>query len=141
MWQRVQTLYLAISTILIAVLFFLPKAIVETSDSEIMFTNSVAYIVLLAVILVLNFIALFTYKVRILQMRTAMLSALVIVGLQIYIAVDFYFTHDEIVYRPYALFPLMSIFLNILAFRSILADQLLVESASSLRKSRRERRS
>ena len=36
--------------------------------------------------------------------------------------------------------PLIAVILDILAVRGIFADQMLVESASSLRKSRRERR-
>ena len=144
MWQRAQTLYLAISTILIGVMFFCAKAVVYGGDGEvveqIMFTDYYIYTIFLAVISFLNVLALTTFKFRVFQLRTAMLTAIVTIAFQIWLGVDFYFTHSDVVFRIASLFPVAAVILDLMAYRGILADQLLVESAYSLRKSRRERR-
>ena len=144
MWQRVQTLYLAISTILVAGLFFIPKAVIYAADGavadEITFVSYLPYLVLLIVITVLNILALTTWNFRVFQMRTATLTCLITLALQGWLVVDFLTTHDQVVFRVAALFPLVAAIFDILAVRGIFADQMLVESASSLRKSRRERR-
>lgn len=140
MWQRAQTLYLAISTILIFLLFFLPKAVALGSEDEISFISYVPYLILLIITTALNLLALTTWKFRIFQMRTATLTALLTLALQIWLVVDFLATKDQVSFKVFALFPLIAVILDILAVRGIFADQMLVESASSLRKSRRERR-
>jgi len=144
MWQRAQTLYLAIATILIGLMFFMDKAVIVAADGSaaqaFSFTTYVPYAILLAIISFLNILALTTYKIRIFQMRTAALSAIITLALQIWIAVDFASTHDQMVFKIAAIFPLVAIIMDLLAIRGIFADQMIVESASSLRKSRRERR-
>ena len=145
MWQRAQTLYMAISTILIGVMFFCAKAVTYGGDGEvmehIMFTDYYIYTIFLAVITFLNVLTLTTFKFRVFQLRTAMLVAIITLAFQIWLGVDFYFTHSDVVFRLAALFPVAAVILDLLAYRGILADQMLVESAYSLRKSRRERRS
>ncbi len=144
MWQRVQTLYLAIATVLIGVMFFSVKAASYGADGEtvrtLMYTDYIPYLVLLIVITLLNILALTTFKHRIFQMRTAGLAAIVTLALQIWLGVDFWLTRGEFVFKVTAVFPLLCVILDILAARGILADQLLVESAYHLRKARRERR-
>ena len=56
------------------------------------------------------------------------------------LGVDFWMTHGEYIFKLTAVFPILSVILDFLAARGILADQLLVESAYHLRKSRRDRR-
>ena len=61
MWQRIQTLYLAISTILMAVMLFSVKAYVPGPDGEALETfkylTYIPYAILLIIILVLNILA------------------------------------------------------------------------------------
>ena len=144
MWQRVQTLYLAISTVLTGILFFAVKATSFASDGagagELLYRDYVPYLVLLILIELLNVLALTTFKHRVFQMRTAVLAALLTLALQIWLGVDFFLTKDLYIFKITAIFPALSIILNIMAARAILADQLLVESAYHLRKARRERR-
>lgn len=144
MWQRIQTLYLAISIILIAVLFFTAKATVYGAGGEVLkeytYIEYLPYLILLIVISLLNLLALTTYKVRVFQMRTAVLSALITLALQIWLAVDFIYTHEAMIFKITAVFPIVAVILDFMAARGIMADQLLVESAYHLRKPRRERR-
>lgn len=144
MWQRVQTLYLAISTILIAVMLFSNEAVCLGSNGAvadaIRFTDKVSHLIMLIIILLLNFMALTIVKHRVFQMRTAVLAAIITLALQIWIVLDYFSIHEVYVFKLPAIFPVVCIILDVLAARAILADQLLVESSGSLRKSRAERR-
>lgn len=144
MWQRVQTLYLAISTILIAVMLFSNEAVCLGSDGAvadaIRFTDKVSHLIMLIIILLLNFMALTIVKHRVFQMRTAVLAAIITLALQIWIVLDYFSIHEVYAFKLPAIFPVVCIILDVLAARAILADQLLVESSGSLRKSRAERR-
>jgi len=142
MWQRAQTLYLAISTILVALMFFLPKASAVGPEGieTFKFTAYLPYTILIVIITLLNLLALTTYKIRVFQMRTATLAAIITLALQIWIGVDFMQTHSAMSFKIAAIFPIVAVIFDVLAIRGIFADQLLVESADRLRKSRRERR-
>ena len=141
MWQRVQTLYLMIASALVVALFFSIKAFVFGPDGthaqEFRYIAYTPYLILLIVVALLQVIALTTYKVRVLQMRTAVLSALILVALQGWLAVDFFTADKSVVFRWTAVFPLVAALLDVWAARAIFRDQLLVESLSSLRKRRR----
>jgi len=141
MWQRVQTLYLMIASALVAALFFSVKAFVFGPDGthaqEFRYIAYTPYLILLIVVALLQVIALTTFKVRVLQMRTAVLSALILVALQGWLAVDFFTADKTLVFRWTAVFPLVAALLDVWAARAIFRDQLLVESLSSLRKRRR----
>ena len=133
MWQRVQTLYLAISTALIAALFFCDKA------GDISFVSYWPYLVLLILITLLNLLALTTYKIRIFQVRTTVLSALLTLALQTWLVVDFVVTGNNPVFHVPAVFPLVAVILDVMAARGIWADELMVRSASRLRSSKRKK--
>jgi hypothetical protein len=141
MWQRVQTLYLMIASALVAALFFSVKAFVFGPDGthaqEFRYIAYTPYLILLIIVALLQVIALTTFKVRVLQMRTAVLAALILVALQGWLAVDFFTGDKSVVFRWTAVFPLVAALLDVWAARAIFRDQLLVESLSSLRKRRR----
>lgn len=132
MWQRVQTLYLAISTALIAAMFFCDKA------GDITFISYWPYLVLLILVTLLNLLALTTWKFRIFQVRTTVLAALLTIALQGWLVVDFIATGNNPVFHVPAVFPIVAVIFDILAARSIWADELMVRSASRLRASRRK---
>ena len=141
MWQRVQTLYLMIASALVVALFFSVKAFVFGPDGthaqEFRYIAYTPYLILLIIVALLQVIALTTFKVRVLQMRTAVLAALILVALQGWLAVDFFTADKTLVFRWTAVFPLVAALLDVWAARAIFRDQLLVESLSSLRKRRR----
>ena len=134
MWQRVQTLYLFLATALIAALFFCHKA------GDVFYTDYWPYLVLLIVVAFLNVTSLTTYKHRIFQMRTATLSAIILLGLQIWLVVDFIKTHNNPVFTVTAVFPIVAMILNLLAARGILADELLVRNSNRLRAAKRNKK-
>ena len=133
MWQRVQTLYLAISTALIAAMFFCNKA------GDISFVSYWPYLVLLVVITLLNILALTTYRFRVFQVRTAILAALVTLGLQAWLVVDFVLSGNDPLFHVAAIFPLVAVILDVLAARGIWADELMVRSSDRLRSAKRKK--
>ena len=133
MWQRVQTLYLAIATALVAALFFCNKA------GDISFVSYWPYLALIVISCLLHVLALTTWKFRVFQVRTAVLAALITLALQAWLVVDFIVTGNDPLFHIPALFPLAAVILDVLAARSIWADELMVRSASRLRSSRRKK--
>lgn len=133
MWQRIQTLYLALSCALIASMLVCNKA------GDIPYTGYVPYLILIVLILALNILALTTFKHRIFQFRTANLAAIISLALQGWLAVDFFVTGNDPVFHVTAVFPIVCVILNILAARGIWADELMVRSASRLRSAKRKK--
>lgn len=137
MWQRLQTLYLCIATGLVAALFFSVKAFTLGPGGvhavELTYVKYTPYLILLILITILQLLAVFTFNVRVFQMRTAVLSAILMVALQAWIGVDYFMAGKEWIFKFTAVFPLAAAILNFIAARYILRDQLLVESISHLR--------
>lgn len=141
MWQRIQTLYLAIATALIGSMFFCsfgtvigPEGIaVETFK----YTHYLAWLLFLISLLSANGIALFSFRTRILQMRLCVIAALLLIGFQAWIAVKFFQMKDEMIFSFTAVFPIVAAILDILAARNIFLDEAMVQSASRLRKRRK----
>ncbi len=132
MWQRVQTLYLALATALIAAMFFCDKA------DGVSFVSYWPYTVLLVLITLLDILALTTWKFRVFQVRTTVLAALLTLALQAWLVVDFIITGNDPLFHVPALFPIAAVILDIMAARGIWADELMVRSASRLRSSKRK---
>lgn len=132
MWQRVQTLYFAISTALIAIMFFCNKA------GDIPFTRYIPYLILMVIILLLDFLALTVFKHRVFQFRTAILSTIITLALQAWLVLDFIVTKNNPMFHITALFPVVSSILNVMGARNVWADELMVRSASRLRAAKRK---
>lgn len=127
MWQRIQTLYLFLSTVLVGLLLFVDKS------QGVSFTVYLPYLILIAIISILNILALTTWKFRIFQMRTAVLSALITLAFQAWLAVDYFVADKTTVYYLTILFPLAATVFDLLAAKNIFADELMVRNASRLR--------
>lgn len=143
MWQRIQTLYLLISAALVAALCFGTAYKVAGPDGM----QAVSYWqlqkpyfgILLGILAFLIVLALAVYKGRILQMRLAVLSGIIALGMQIWLA-WMYFTFEGPVFSWTVVFPLVISICNFLAARGCFQDQLMVESAYRVRESRKRDR-
>ena len=100
---------------------------------ELTYIKYTPYLILLILITILQLLAVFTFNARVFQMRTAVLSAILMIALQAWIGVDYFTADMELIFRFTAVFPLVAAILNFIAARLILRDQLLVESVSHLR--------
>lgn len=141
MWQRIQTLYLAVAVALTAVLLA-GNAAAQTSAEGLVMIKYTAIakpymLILLIVLTLIEAVALLSFKVRILQMRLAVVAGLIAFGLQAWLGV-MYFTSPGYVFRWTVIFPLLIAICDFLAARGAFQDQLVVESAQRLR-SRRKR--
>lgn len=143
MWQRIQTLYLLISAALCAVLLFgvaykvaAPGGMLEVTYFQL---QKPYFAILLCILSFLVVLALVVYKGRILQMRLAVLSGIVALGMQIWLA-WMYFSFDGAVFRWTAILPLVIAVCNFLAARGCFQDQLVVESAFRVRERRKRAR-
>ena len=145
MWQRIQTLYLAVSTALLFILFFSDALSVTAPDGLHHVTylgfNKPYFGILLGILFAMTVLALVTFKVRILQMRLATLAGLVALGMTGWLAY-FYFKmpKDVVVFHWTAIFPLLAAICDFLAARGCFQDQLMVESAYRIRESRKRDR-
>ena len=144
MWQRIQTLYLAIATGLVVTLFFCVKSFsVGPGGShvdELKYVQFFPYLTLLILVTILQVIALFTFNVRVLQMRTAVLAGLLLLALQGWLAFDYFVAEDGVVFRWTAILPVIAAILDFIAARLILRDQLIIESITRLRSRKKNRK-
>ena len=125
MWQRIQTLYLAVALGLMAAMFW--------------HLDFVWWTVLLGVASFMQLVALLAYKFRLFQMRTAVIAAIMLIGLQAWMAVAYLSSKDVSAFNITAVFPVVAAILDFLAARAILSDEMIVRSSSRLRSSKRKR--
>ena len=134
MIQRIQSIYLLITTILGVLSCLFPLAVV--GENPIGYTSWWPYAVLSTIIPLLAFGSIFLYHKRILQMRLNSLN-IILLGFQISIAaVLIWLTRGEkdafILLWPVVL-PPIEIILSLLAIRAIGKDEVLVRTADRLR--------
>lgn len=150
MIQRIQSIYLLVTTVLMIVCMCNPVGSILSSDNEIStFTNLYITIAggqkdyapwalfgILLIIALLAFITIFLYKKRMLQIRLTIFSSILLIGYYLTLAV-FVFTilADETSFTPSWLvcLPFVALVLNWLAIRAIGADEALVKAYDRLR--------
>lgn len=125
-------MYLFISTALMVAMIFSDKT------EGVRYTAYLPYLILLVVIALLDLLALTTYRFRVFQMRTAVLSALVTIALQGWLALDFFVAGKDLVWKMTAVFPIVSVILNVLAAAAIWRDEMIVRTSSRLRAAKRK---
>ena len=146
MWQRIQTLYLAIATVLIGSLFFSRFATVfGEGEGVILYREYTPYLLFTIMTFIAHVMCLALFKARMIQMRLCIISAIVLVAFQIWIGVDYFFPpegviKDSMVYSFTAVFPVIAAILDILAARNIFLDEAMVQAASRIRGARRKLR-
>ena len=152
MIQRIQSLYMLVSTILGVVCLSMPLGYFTTQEGERvsdffnLWTRSVetgahdfspwALFALLVLVTTLTFLGIFLFTRRALQMRLLTLCMILLVGYYLYLGFCIYLAKgNDYTYTPSltAAFPFVCIVLDYLAFRGILKDELLVRSLDRLR--------
>lgn len=142
MWQRLQTLYLAIAMGLIVAMLFSNCAYVldaEGVEEGIKFVEKTPYLIFLIMLATAGVFSLSTFKWRILQMRVAMLQAILLVAFQTWIVVDFISLKGALIFSIPSVFPAVASILTLLGVKNIMLDEAMVQSAYRIRSANRKR--
>jgi len=153
MIQRIQSLYLFASFVLIAVMFFLPLAeLVDVSGNTFTFLyrgipaategqpvifNALPVAILLSIIALISLVSIFLYKKRALQIRLSIFNMICMLGAMglVYYSINSQ-VNDLNAIADYSLinaFPLIALVLTYLAMRSIGKDENLIRSMDRIR--------
>ena len=147
MIQRIQTLYILLSAVLIGLLFSLPFAEIAHNNQFFVFDirgivrndsleqNGLPIAIFIGIILLIHIVALFLYKKRIRQIRFLVFAILLMLGLfgMFYFFTYYSFKAADINFKISVVFPLIAIILDYLAIRSIGKDEALVRSIDRIR--------
>jgi uncharacterized membrane protein len=155
MIQRIQTIYLLISLILIGLFFWFPiaelfvdgnsqyfflyRGIYSTAgEFDILAISTVPLAILFTIIIILNLVSIFLYKNRLLQMRVSILNIMLMLGslglMYFYIWIAETELNAEAQYTTLMpIIPLISAILTFIAFKAINKDQKLVKSLDRIR--------
>ena len=147
MIQRIQTIYLFISVLLIASLSKLKFADISVNNElytfvsrgiyngEELIFNGLAIFIFIPAIALLHVLAIFLYKKRILQIRILVFSIVLLLGL---FGLFFYFTYAgftnaKVAFKIPVVFPVVAAILDFLAIRAIGKDEALIRSLNRIR--------
>ena len=84
-------------------MFFCPLAtIIGPSGEElkVMYYEKLPYVVMLIMLMTAGICAFLCHKAPLLQARVCMLTALMLIGFQIWLGIDFFRYHNEMVFSP-----------------------------------------
>jgi hypothetical protein len=143
MWKRIQTLYLLISTgLIVSMLFSRFASIIGPGGEEaiIRYHEKMPYLVLLLMLTTSHIAATASFKTRFLQARVSIIAALLAIGFQIWLGVDFLRFRTDMVFSISAIFPIVAAILNILAARGALVEGMTLQTAERVLKSKKKRR-
>lgn len=132
MWQRIQTIYLAIAALLSGVsLAPLPY---DTSGTQALEMNDyIALIVLCALVAVASLATIFLFKNRTLQLNLCRLILVVLAAIVASAAYFAYATAGTDMPQVGSAFPFVAFVATLLAMRGIRADERLIRSMDRLR--------
>ena len=147
MIQRIQSLYILISAMLIGFLYALPFAEILNNSKLYLFDirgivhqgtvehDGMAITIFVSIILLLHIVDLFLYKRRILQIRILVFSIILLLGLfgMFYFFTYYSFTGADVSFKISVAFPLVAMVLDYLAIRNIGKDEALIRSIDRIR--------
>ncbi len=156
MIQRIQSLYLLLTVILMGILCFIPLAsflsggevyklfawgIRATGPHPTVVVPSVYMGILLGLSILVPLVTIFLYKRRLIQIRLCIVEMVLLVGMELYVVFYLYKVwktisvqaSHQLVFSVVDLFPLISLVLVYLAFRAIARDEALVRSMDRIR--------
>ena len=140
MWKKYQTYLIDAATILCVSMFFCRLAAIIGPGGEelgIMYYEKLPFAVMLIMLLAAGISAIFCHKFPLLQARVCMIAALMQIGFQLWLGIDFFKYHNDMVFSITIVFPLVAAILNIMAARKALVDGMTLTAVKSLKKSKR----
>lgn len=143
MWKKIHTIYSIIATLLSASMFFFSFATIlgpEGTELKIMYYEKLPYLFMLIMLLAAGVCSIFTYRNGFLQARVCILAALMLIGFQIWLGVDFLRFRTDMVFSISAIFPIVAAILYILAARGAIVEGMTLQTAEKVLKNRKKRR-
>ena len=143
MWQRIQTLYLGISTALIFSMFFCTFATIIGPQGEeltVGYHEKLPYLTMLIMLFTAHIAATASFKAFFLQARVAMIASLMAIGFQIWLAVDVIRFHGDMTFSFTTIFPFAAAILDGMAAKRSLVDEMTITAVKSVKGSRRSKR-
>ena len=137
MWKKIHTFYIAIATLLTTSMFFCSFATIigpDGAELKIMYYEKLPYLAMLIMLLTAGICSLFTFRQGFLQARVCTLTALMLIGFQIWLGVDFLRFRHDMVFSVTMIFPFASAILDILAARNALVDAMAIQTAGKILK-------
>lgn len=141
MWQRIQTLYLGISTALIFSMFFCDFATIigpEGSEAVIAYREKMPYLVLMIMLITSHIAATASFKTFFLQARVSIIAGLLAIGFQIWIGIDILRNINDMTFSFTAIFPLACGILDFMAAQRSMVDEMTIQAVKTARKRRRK---
>ncbi|MBO5499426.1 MAG: DUF4293 family protein [Bacteroidales bacterium] len=142
MWQRIQTLYFIIATCLVFSMFFCTFATIagpEGSEIVIRYSEKLAYLTLMIMMIVAQIAATASFKAFFLQARIGAIAGLLAIGFQIWLATDILINRNDMSFSFTALFPLIAAFLDFAAAKRSMVDEMTIQSVKATRKAKKNR--
>ncbi len=153
MIQRIQSIYLFITVVLTAMLFFMPVArltvpdaftyqfyttkVIQSGNPEVFIAYNWMSMILNIVITLVSVVTIFLYKKRLLQLRLCIVNIILLIGLLVLIWAQVASLTNELdAVRQWGFsfgFPLIGVVLNWLALRGIIKDIALLKSYDRIR--------
>ena len=141
MLKKAQTYFIGISTLLTISMFFCRLATIIGPGGEelgIMYYEKLPYVIMLIMLMTAGICAVFCHKFPLLQARVCMISSLMMLGFQIWLGADFVRYHNEMVFSPTIVFPLVCCIHDTMAARKALIDGMTLQAVRNLKKNRRK---
>ena len=143
MWQRIQTLYFGIATSLIFSMFFCIFATIigpDGSEVTIRYSEKLPYLTLLIMLITAHIAATASFKTFFLQARVGVIAGLLALGFQIWLGIDILLNRGEMTFSFTALFPMAAAFLDFIAAKKSIVDEMTIQAVKSARKAGKKRR-
>ncbi len=141
MWQRIQTLYLCISAALVFSMFFCVFATIAGPEGEqltILYSEKWSYLALMIMMMIAQLASIACYKVFFLQARVCAIAGLLALGFQIWLGIDCFINRHDMSFSFTTLFPLLAAFLDFVAAKKSMLDEMTLQAIRSSRKARRK---
>lgn len=143
MWQRIQTLYLGTATALIISMFFCRFATIAApngAEEIIRYYEKLPFLVLLIMLTSAHIAATASYKAFFLQARVSVIAGLLALGFAGWLLVDFIRFRHDMSFSISTLFPLLAAFLDFVAARASMVDEMTIQTIKTIKSNRKARK-
>lgn len=110
----------------------------DGAEVTIRYSEKLSYLSLMIMIIIAHVAAVASFKVFFLQARVSVIAALLAIGFQIWLAIDIFTNRGEMSFSITALFPLVAAFLDTLAAKRSMVDEMTVMAVRSAKKARKK---